>query len=537
MDINKTHVSVERLNWNVEYLYDIINGKGFTITMPPKAPNSDDEYEGLNTRSLYGSRSPLYGEEYTDEDSFIGRYHCQCGSFTGAQFKDEICPMCGTPVRYNEANIEYTGWITLFQYSILSPYYYKLISDAIGKKVLKDLLQRRNVVDKNGIISKAKNTDSDTVPESPFSGIGFIEFQNRFEEVMLYFKSKKKNKAAIIDSIIAQKELAFVSKIPIFSTLLRPESVTSDTHFFNSIDRQVAPLYSISEKLLGATPVDIEMYLSRIQYRVNELWKLVFDLLRGKTGFIRDQILGGSLNYTARNVIIPDPTLKDNEIDVSYHTFRDKYKNQIIHYLMSRSDMTLAKAYQMWAESFVFDPKIYSVMCALVEQYHPKEVINRNPTLNYYSIAQMTIRKVKRSDQDYTLSLPLSILPGFNADFDGDVLNNIGMMLKEIEHIFDKFNPITQMIIARDTGKLNPYYSLVKGTVVNIHYFAVIDIDEYDEYITDFIDELSPEDKLKSDSSRFDMFIKFCIVNEYVDCEVDISEPEFSEKYNRLYSA
>lgn len=32
----------------------------------------------------------------------------------------------------------------------------------------------------------------------------------------------------------------------------------------------------------------------------------------------------------------------------------------------------------------------------------------------------MKIREVKPDDRDYALSVPLSILPGLNADFDGD---------------------------------------------------------------------------------------------------------------------
>ena len=43
-------------------------------------------------------------------------------------------------------------------------------------------------------------------------------------------------------------------------------------------------------------------------------------------------------------------------------------------------------------------------------------LINRNPTLNYYSMLLMRIRNVKPDDSDYTLSVGLSILPGLNAD-------------------------------------------------------------------------------------------------------------------------
>ena len=48
----------------------------------------------------------------------------------------------------------------------------------------------------------------------------------------------------------------------------------------------------------------------------------------------------------------------------------------------------------------------------------------------------MNIRKVKRDGNDYSLSVPLSILPGLNADFDGDILNIIGMVDKSIAYMF-----------------------------------------------------------------------------------------------------
>ena len=53
-------------------------------------------------------------------------------------------------------------------------------------------------------------------------------------------------------------------------------------------------------------------------------------------------------NYTARNVIIPDPSLHDGEIDVSYHTFRILFKYKIIYYMMKINDIQLSKAYHKW---------------------------------------------------------------------------------------------------------------------------------------------------------------------------------------------
>ena len=52
----------------------------------------------------------------------------------------------------------------------------------------------------------------------------------------------------------------------------------------------------------------------------------------------------------------------------------------------------------------------------------------------------MKIRKVKPDGNDYILSVPLSILPGLNADFDGDILNIIGMVDESISYMFRKFD-------------------------------------------------------------------------------------------------
>ena len=48
-------------------------------------------------------------------------------------------------------------------------------------------------------------------------------------------------------------------------------------------------------------------------------------------------------------------------------------------------------------------------MMMIVEKENVSLLINRNPTLNYYSMLLLKVRKVKRSGTDYCLSVPLSI--------------------------------------------------------------------------------------------------------------------------------
>lgn len=86
----------------------------------------------------------------------------------------------------------------------------------------------------------------------------------------------------------------------------------------------------------------------------------------------------------------------------------------------------------------------------------------------------MRIGKIKQDMEDYTLTVPISILPGLNADFDGDILNMIAMVSKEIAYAFRKFDPITRMVMSRDNGLLNEYFALSKGHLIDLYNYATL---------------------------------------------------------------
>ena len=86
----------------------------------------------------------------------------------------------------------------------------------------------------------------------------------------------------------------------------------------------------------------------------------------------------------------------------------------------------------------------------------------------------MKIRNVKKDDTDFTLSVPLAILPGLNADFDGDVLNMLAMMNKEFVRMFRKFDPVKRMIISRDTSLINNYFMIEKSQLIDLYHYATL---------------------------------------------------------------
>ena len=83
---------------------------------------------------------------------------------------------------------------------------------------------------------------------------------------------------------------------------------------------------------------------------------------------------------------------------------------------MRLEDVTLSKAHTEWKRSATFNEKVYNIMQMIVKRCDVKCLINRNPTLNYYSMLLMNVREVKKDGGDFALSVPLSILSGLNAD-------------------------------------------------------------------------------------------------------------------------
>ena len=61
------------------------------------------------------------------------------------------------------------------------------------------------------------------------------------------------------------------------------------------------------------------------------------------------------------------------------------------------------------------------------------------------------------------------------------ILNIIGMVDESISYMFRKFDPIRRMIISRDSGMLNDYFSITKGQLIDLNFFCTMGEMENDE--------------------------------------------------------
>ena len=460
------------MDFDTAYHIDLMTENGFTITDPVTDPTTDDLKKKAKT--MYGPRSKMYGETYEDEDEAILRYRCLCGYYHNKAFKGEICPICGEPVKYMKQNPRMTGWISLGSYKIVNPLYYMKMVDILGKKtisgkqriIIEDILNCKPKVDIDGHVTRAKPEEMDVAPSSEFQGIGLTEFRNNFIPIMEHFrnKTKSKEKQRRVDLLIRDRDRVFCSHIPVYTTLLRPEANGANSYHINRIDTMINPTVNIAQRLPYSKPIEIDNDLYSIQEKVVKMWDYNYDLITGKSGTIRGTLKGGPLNYTGRNEIIPDSSLREDEVDLGYVHCMTMFKDHIVAYYMKLHHCNLATAHRAWFRANnKYSPEFYKIMVELNKRDDWMVLINRNPTLNLYSMLRVHVRNIVPDFHFYGMKISLRILAGFNADFDGDVLNIIGLVNETVKLLFAKFDPRNNMIISFENGYINPLFSISKG--------------------------------------------------------------------------
>ena len=80
-----------------------------------------------------------------------------------------------------------------------------------------------------------------------------------------------------------------------------------------------------------------------------------------------------------RSVIVLDPTLKIDEVDISYKAFIEQFKGRIIRKIIQDKGWSITKAYNFLASKFMYDEYVYNIMMDIVREESPKIIINRNP--------------------------------------------------------------------------------------------------------------------------------------------------------------
>ena len=140
--------------------------------------------------------------------------------------------------------------------------------------------------------------------------------------------------------------------------------------------------------------------------------KSLSDMLRGKTGRFRQNLLGKRVDYSGRSVIVVGPSLKLHECGMPKNMALELFKPHMIHELMARGYTQTPRSAKLMVENR--EPVVYKVLEYVVRD-HPV-LLNRAPTLHRLGIQAFQPVLVDGK----AIQLHPLVCSAFNADFDGD---------------------------------------------------------------------------------------------------------------------
>jgi len=151
---------------------------------------------------------------------------------------------------------------------------------------------------------------------------------------------------------------------------------------------------------------------SAVKSEGNRPLKSLSDMLKGKQGRFRQNLLGKRVDYSGRSVIVVGPTLKLNECGLPKNMAAELFKPFIIRKLIERGIVKTVKTAKKIVEKK--DPVIWDILENILKG-HPV-LLNRAPTLHRLGIQSFQPKLVEGK----AIQLHPLVCAGFNADFDGD---------------------------------------------------------------------------------------------------------------------
>src|SRR5512135_1746784 len=140
--------------------------------------------------------------------------------------------------------------------------------------------------------------------------------------------------------------------------------------------------------------------------------KSLADMIKGKQGRFRQNLLGKRVDYSGRSVIVVGPTLKLHECGLPKKMALELFKPFIFQKLQLRGEASTIKAAKRLVERE--GPEVWDILEEVIRE-HPV-LLNRAPTLHRLGIQAFEPLLVEGK----AIQLHPLVCTAFNADFDGD---------------------------------------------------------------------------------------------------------------------
>ena len=317
--------------------------------------------------------------------------------------------------------------------------------------------------------------------------------QLRVELVETGSKQKRKdltNRLKIIEAIRDsdnKPEWMVLDVIPVIPPDLRPLVLLDSGNFatsdLNDLYRRIINRNNRLRKLvdLNAPEVIIRNEKRMLQQSVDALFdnnrckrpvlgssnrplKSLTDMIKGKQGRFRENLLGKRVDYSARSVIVVGPRLKLHQCGLPKKIALELFQPFIIRKLkeMGHAD-TIKSAKKMLERK---DEEVWDIL-ELVIQNHPV-MLNRAPTLHRMGIQAFEPTLVEGN----AIHLHPLVCKGFNADFDGDQMAVHLPLSIEAQVEAHTLMLSTNNIFAPSNGR--PIMSPSQDTVMGCYYITLM---------------------------------------------------------------
>ncbi len=136
------------------------------------------------------------------------------------------------------------------------------------------------------------------------------------------------------------------------------------------------------------------------------------DILKGKEGRFRQNLLGKRVDYSGRSVIVVNPDLAIDQCGLPKEMVLELFKPFVMERLVSKGIAQSLRSAKLKIEKY--DPVVWSVLDEII-QFHPV-LLNRAPTLHRLGVEGFHVTLCEGK----AIQIPPLVCPPFNADFDGD---------------------------------------------------------------------------------------------------------------------
>ncbi len=424
--------------------------------------------ETINYRTLKPERDGLFCERIFGPQK---DWECHCGKYKKIRYKGKICDRCGVEVTRKDVRRDRMGHIELAS-PVSHIWYFKGIPSRMGlildmsPRLLEKVLYFASYI--------VTEVNEDEVPLSKKQILNETEYRDMLEKYEDSFKAEMGAEA--IEKLLAGLDLDALSKelhaemreaagqkkmrllkrlevveafrlsgnrpewmvikhVPVMPPELRPmvqldggRFATSD---LNDLYRRVINRNNRLKRLLqlGAPDIIVRNEKRMLQEAVdalidngrrgrpvtgpnNRALKSLSDMLKGKQGRFRQNLLGKRVDYSGRSVIVVGPELKLYQCGLPKEMALELFKPFVMKKLVERGQANNIKSAKKMVERG--RTEVYDALEGIIKE-HPV-LLNRAPTLHRLGIQAFEPVLV----EGRALKLHPLVCTAYNADFDGD---------------------------------------------------------------------------------------------------------------------